>query len=125
MNFSDQDILTDLLLDSKMISTGYHHALLEAAGERSRGVIMQIHNDELNTHRQIFELMYARGLYQVEPAQAAISGTYASTMGMNMPGQQAVMQPQQLSPGMVTQSYYNMPAQSMSGMPNTYNNPGR
>ena len=89
MNFSDQDILTDLLLDSKLISTGYHHALLEAAGDRSRNLLMQIHNDELNTHRQIFELMQARGFYQVEPARAGIAGTYASAMGVNMMGRQA------------------------------------
>ncbi|KJS17946.1 MAG: hypothetical protein VR69_02675 [Peptococcaceae bacterium BRH_c4b] len=125
MNFSDQDILTDLLLDSKMISTGYHHALLEAAGDRSRSLLVQIHNDELNTHRQIFELMSARGFYQVEPARAGIAGTYASTIGMNMMGQQATAPAQQMSPGTVAQSYYHMPAQGMTGMQNINSNPGR
>lgn len=125
MNFSDQDILTDLLLDSKMISTGYHHTLLEAAGDRSRNLLMQIHNDELNTHRQIFDLMFARGFYQVEPARSGIAGTYASTMGMNMMGQQATAPTQQVSPDMGAQSYYHMPAHGMTGMQNTYKNTGR
>ncbi|GBF32587.1 hypothetical protein DCCM_0783 [Desulfocucumis palustris] len=125
MNLGDREILTDLLLGAKHISTCYHHAILEAASDRSRNVLMQLHNDELNTHRQIFELMYTRGYYQVEPARAAAAGTYATSVGMGM-GQQAGMAAQQMiSPGMAGQNYYGMQGQNIPGMPGTYGATGR
>lgn len=88
MNLTDRDILMDLLYDAKMVSLGYHTAMLESSSDRVRNTLMQIHNDELNTHKQIFDLMHSRGFYPVEPARGAITGTYASTMGMGMMGQQ-------------------------------------
>ncbi len=126
MNLGDRDILTDLLLDAKLISTGYHHAILEAASDRSRNVLMQIHNDELNTHRQIFQLMYTRGYYQVEPARATAAGTYATSVGTGMMGQQAGMATQQMiSPGMAAQNFYGMQGQNLPGMQGTYGATGR
>jgi hypothetical protein len=67
MEFSDKDILTDLLLGIKMISTGYHTAVLEAANDRVRNALIQVNNEELSTQKQIFDLMHARGWYPLDP----------------------------------------------------------
>lgn len=85
MNLSDRDILMDLLIDTKYISTGYHQAVLESATDRVRNALMQIHNDELASHRRIFDLMKSRGYYQVQPAAPAGAPQYqAGTQGMGM-----------------------------------------
>lgn len=90
MILSDRDILMDLLIDKKYISTGYHQALLESADNRVRNTLMQIHNDELASHRTVFDLMSSRGYYRIQPA------TPASVMN------QAGMQAQQPGQGMGT-----------------------
>jgi len=95
MNFNERDMLMDLLLDTKFISTGYHHAVLESATNRVRNVLTQIHSDELASHQTVFDLMKNRGYYQVEPAsggrpawqQAGMQGVASSQAmgtGMNM-----------------------------------------
>lgn len=93
MNLSDRDMLMDLLLDTKFISTGYHHAVLESATDRVRNVLTQIHSDELASHQIVFDLMKNRGYYQVEPAsggrsawqQAGMQGMAANlAMGTTM-----------------------------------------
>ena len=72
MNLNDRDMLMDLLFDTKSISTGYNHAVLESATDRVRNVLTQIHSDELASHRVVFDLMKNRGYYQVEPASGGI-----------------------------------------------------
>lgn len=67
MQFSDRDILTDMLIGTKTISTGYHTAVLEAANDRIRNTLIQINNEELNTQKQIFDLMHSRGWYPLDP----------------------------------------------------------
>lgn len=89
MNLTDREILMDLLYDAKMISMGYHTATLESASDRVRNTLMQIHNDELNAHKQMFDMAHSRGYYPVEPARMAMTGTYGSTVGMGMMGQQS------------------------------------
>lgn len=71
MNLTDRDILMDVLIDTKYISSGYHQAVLESATDRVRNVLMQIHNDELASHQIVFDLMKNRGYYRVEPASRA------------------------------------------------------
>jgi len=79
MEFSDKDILTDLLIGTKGLSLGYHTAVLEAANDRVRNTLIQINNEELNAQKQIFDLMYARGWYQPEPAYSgAVAGPEAT-----------------------------------------------
>jgi spore coat protein CotF len=68
MQFSDRDILTDLLLDTKYISSSYHQAVLESANDRIRNTLIQLNNDEINMQRQIFNLMHDRNWYLVRPA---------------------------------------------------------
>lgn len=72
MEFTDKDILTDLLIGTKGLSMGYHTAVLEAANDRVRNTLIQINNEELNAQKQIFDLMYARGWYQLEPAYSDV-----------------------------------------------------
>ncbi|OAT79442.1 spore coat protein [Desulfotomaculum copahuensis] len=67
MQFSDRDILTDLITGTKMISTGYHTAVLEAANDRIRNTLIHINNEELNAQKQIFDLMHSRGWYPLDP----------------------------------------------------------
>ncbi|MCL5057050.1 MAG: spore coat protein [Actinobacteria bacterium] len=86
MNLSDRDILTDLLIDKKYISTGYHQALLESADNRVRNTLMQIHDDELASHRTVFDIMNSRGYYRVQPATPA-SAMYQAGMQAQQPGQ--------------------------------------
>ena len=69
MQLSDKDMLTDLLLGTKSISTAYHHGVLEAANNRTRNTFIQLNNEELNFQKQIFDIMHDRNWYQVEPAR--------------------------------------------------------
>lgn len=80
MNFSDREILMDLLVDAKYISSGLHQALLESATDRVRSALTQLHDDEMASHRMIFDLMKSRGYYQVQPATG--SGIYQQGMSM-------------------------------------------
>lgn len=86
MNLSDRDILFDVLVDTKSISTGYHVAVLESANDRVRNTLIQINNDEINAQKQIFDLMHSRGWYPVEPAQvsATMETSMTTAMGANM-----------------------------------------
>lgn len=68
MYLEDRDILTDLLIDVKTLSNNYHSAVLEAANDRVRNALIQINNDKLHTHKQIFDLMHSRGWYPLDPA---------------------------------------------------------
>ncbi|MGB9903456.1 MAG: spore coat protein [Desulfotomaculales bacterium] len=67
VEFSDKDILTDLLIGTKTLSMGYHTAVLEAANDRVRNTLIQINNEELNAQKQIFDLMHSRGWYPLDP----------------------------------------------------------
>jgi len=89
MNLSERDILMDLLIDAKYISTGYHHALLESADDRVRNTLVQIHNDELASHKIVFDTMNSRGYYRVQPATPLMAG---STLQAGMHGQQQMNQ---------------------------------
>ncbi len=84
MQFSDKDIMTDLLLDTKSVSRMYHNAVLEAANDRVRNTLIQLNNDEINLQRQIFNLMHDRNWYQVRPAEKAPwqTAAMAGTAGM-------------------------------------------
>ncbi|MFZ5646621.1 MAG: spore coat protein [Bacillota bacterium] len=129
MNLTDRDILMDLLIDAKYISNGYHQAVLESATDRVRNVLTQIHNDEMNTHQMVFDLMKNRGYYRVEPAtrtgsawqQAGAQGAAAGqqmggamgTMGMGMGGMAPGfgMGQQNMAP-----FQFNVPGQNITGM---------
>jgi len=73
MQFSDRDIMTDLLLGTKHISSSYHNAVLESANDRIRNTLIQLNNDEINMQKHIFNLMHDRNWYQVRPADTTAS----------------------------------------------------
>lgn len=71
MQFSDKDIMTDLLLGTKFMSSQYHMAVLEAANDRIRNTLIQLNNDEINLQKQMFNLMHDRNWYEVRPASTS------------------------------------------------------
>ena len=71
MQFNDQDILTDLLLNIKAISVDYHNAVLESANDNVRNTLIQLNNEEINLQRQVFNLMRDRNWYQINAAETS------------------------------------------------------
>jgi len=65
---NDQQMLTDLLLGSKALSSTYNVAILEAANPPVRDVLYQLYTDEINAVKNIFDALNHRGWYQTEPA---------------------------------------------------------
>lgn len=81
MQFSDKDIMTDLLLGTKFISSQYHMAVLESANDRVRNTLIQLNNDEINLQKQMFNLMHDRNWYVVRPADSGVSWQPGTAMG--------------------------------------------
>lgn len=81
MQLSERDILTDLLIGTKYISSNYHTGVLEAANDRIRNTFIQLNNDELNFQKRIFDIMHDRGWYHVEPARTAAPPPRPTTVG--------------------------------------------
>lgn len=65
---SDKDIMGDLLSGIKHISEGYHTAILESSDNNLRQTFKSMHDDQINQAKILFDAMYARGWYSVEPA---------------------------------------------------------
>jgi len=82
LQFTDKDIMTDLLLGTKFISTQYHMAVLESANDRVRNTLIQLNNDEINLQKQMFNLMHDRNWYQVRPAGSSAAWQTGTTAGM-------------------------------------------
>lgn len=66
---SDRDILNDMLMTEKYVSGSYEHSLLEASTPEVRDAFRHIQQEEQDHARQIYEAMFARGWYPVEPAR--------------------------------------------------------
>lgn len=84
MQFNDRDMLTDLLLGTKLISTTYHQGVLEAANDRIRNTFIQLNNEEINFQKQIFDIMHDRNWYQVEPARMNATAPQRTTVPQQM-----------------------------------------
>lgn len=82
MQFGDKDIMTDLLWGTKFISSQYHMAVLESANDRVRNTLIQLNNDEINLHKQMFNLMHDRNWYIVRPAEAGAAWQTGAAAGM-------------------------------------------
>ncbi len=80
MQFSDRDIMLDLLLGTKSISTRYHMGVLESANDRVRNTLIQLNNDEINLQKQMFNLMHDRNWYPVRAAGTATWQTAGAGM---------------------------------------------
>ena len=87
MFLNEKDIMTDLLKDAKVLSTGYHTTILESANDRIRNTLIQINNEQLDIQKRIFDVMQDKGYYQVEPAH-----TFGAQDYTYRPVQQQMMQ---------------------------------
>ena len=67
-NMNDQQILNDMLMTEKYISSSYEHSLLESSNEEIRKAFQHIQQEEQDHANQIYTAMYQRGWYPVEPA---------------------------------------------------------
>lgn len=66
---SDRDMMGDLLATLKSMSSAYHQAILESADNAVRQTMENLHDDQINLAKNIFDVMHARGWYKVEPAR--------------------------------------------------------
>lgn len=79
---NDQQMITDLLLGSKALSSTYNLAILESANPPVRDAFYRLYTDEINAVKNIFDAMNHRGWYPTEPAFTATPGQ------MRMPPEQ-------------------------------------
>lgn len=68
---SEKDIMGDLLSGIKHISEGYHTAILESSDNNLRQTFKSLHDDQINQAKILFDAMYGKGWYKVEPASPA------------------------------------------------------
>ena len=112
MKMNDRDIMMDLLTGTKYISTGYHNAVLEASNDRVRNTLIQLNNEEMNTQKQLFDIMHDRGWYHVEPARASQTG-YHPTATATDPMARATSPMGTTTSNMASAQYTNQPGQGM------------
>ncbi|MGI5875219.1 MAG: spore coat protein [Dethiobacteria bacterium] len=63
--FSDKDIASDILSGSKLLSQGYMTAILESQDQNLRQTFQNYHDQCINEHHQIFQMMQKNGWYKV------------------------------------------------------------
>lgn len=99
MRLDDRDIVTDCLMGTKLSSSSFHHAVLEASNDSIRNTFLRMHNDSLMMNKTLFDLMRQRGWYQVEPATAVQPMIQQQVPYHTATTYQAGMQFQSPSPG--------------------------
>ncbi|WP_366923503.1 spore coat protein [Metallumcola ferriviriculae] len=62
----DKEVLTDMLMTEKFVSSSYDTAVLESATPQVRQAFQHIQKDEQSHAEQIFQAMQQRGWYQVQ-----------------------------------------------------------
>ena len=67
-NFSDKDIMTDLLTSQKHATDGYNTFANECATPKVRNDFIQILTDEHKIQSEVFDEMGKRGWYPTESA---------------------------------------------------------
>lgn len=100
---TDKDLLQDLLVTEKYITSAYDNFANESANPNLRQSVINILNDEHNIQSDIWNTMNQRGWYQVQPAQPQqiqsainqVMGTQAMGGGVTISrvGQQQFGQP--------------------------------
>ena len=68
-NFSDKDILKDLLGTQKFTTANYNTALLESATPEVKSCFHNILEDEHELQQNIFNIMHTKGLYPTPSAE--------------------------------------------------------
>lgn len=66
---NEKDILQDMLSMEKYLANGYNVAVSEMSNKPLFDVQMQLLQNTHNAQRQIFDLMYQKGFYQIASAQ--------------------------------------------------------
>lgn len=95
---TDKDLLQDLLVTEKYITSAYDNFANESANPSLRQSVLNILNDEHNIQSDLWNTMNQRGWYQVQPAQpqqiqSAISQVMGGGVTISRIGQQFGQQP--------------------------------
>jgi len=61
---TDKDILTDMLMTEKYVSSSYETAIMECANENVRNALRHIQDEEQQHAKSIFDAMAQRGWYK-------------------------------------------------------------
>ena len=67
-NFSDKDMIGDVLSTQKMMTGGYNTVANESSNPQIKNTFMDILNDEHCIQHDVFEQMSQRGWYPTESA---------------------------------------------------------
>ncbi len=67
-NYSDKDMIGDILSTQKMMTGGYNTVANESAHPEIKNVFMDILNEEHCIQHDVFDQMSQRGWYATEPA---------------------------------------------------------
>ncbi len=67
-NYSDKDMIGDILSTQKMMTGGYNTVANEASNPEIKNVFMDILNDEHCIQHDVFDQMSQRGWYATEAA---------------------------------------------------------
>lgn len=67
-NYTDKNIMTDVLSTQKSVTACYNYSANEAANPAVVNTMMDLLNDEHNIQHQVFEEMSKRGWYPTEAA---------------------------------------------------------
>ncbi|NMB35068.1 MAG: spore coat protein [Firmicutes bacterium] len=62
---TDKEIAGDVLTGTKHLSQGYMHAILESQNPNLHQTFIDFHDQHLNDHWQIFQIMQQNGWYKV------------------------------------------------------------
>jgi spore coat protein CotF len=69
IEMNDKDILTDILISEKNMSNSYSIALNEISNDFLYKPLLNIFTETQRVQRDLFELMFSKGWYQLEKAE--------------------------------------------------------
>lgn len=67
---NDRDFVNDLLAYEKYLTSGYNTGLFETQNPQLRRTVQDILNDVHKSQSELFELMFQRGWYKMDAAEA-------------------------------------------------------
>lgn len=66
--FDDKTIISDCLASEKLLTGCYNTAITECANDQLRRDFMAVYQDEQNCLKAVWDVMHARGWYQLDMA---------------------------------------------------------
>ncbi|WP_406676606.1 spore coat protein [Moorella sp. ACPs] len=66
--FDDKTICSDCLASEKLLTSSYNMAITECANDQLRRDFMTVYHDEQNCLKAVWDIMHARGWYQLDMA---------------------------------------------------------